>query len=55
MKFTIKKGSEKEKSIYKTLYIQKNLNEKIEKLAKENDTSWNRVVISMIEACLEEE
>ena len=28
--------------------------DKIEKIAAENDTSWNNVVISMIESCLAE-
>lgn len=55
MKFEVKKTKEKETSIYKTLYIKQRLADKIEKLAKDNNTSFNNVVISMIEACLYEE
>lgn len=55
MKFEVKKTKEKETSIYKTLYIKQRLADKIEKLAKDNNTSFNNVVISMIEACLDEE
>ena len=55
MKFEIKKTKEKESAIYKTLYIKQNLVEKINEIAKQNNTSWNNVVISMIEACLESE
>ena len=52
MNFKIKATQAKEESIYKTLYIKKNLADKIDLLAKENNTSWNNVVISMIESCL---
>ncbi len=55
MKFVPKKTKEKVLSIYKTLYIKEELVKQIEKIAKDNDTSFNNVVISMIEACLEED
>jgi len=55
MKFTVKKTQGKEPSTYKTLYIKESLVQKVEEIAKENDTSWNNVVISMIESCLAED
>ncbi|MDD6237189.1 MAG: hypothetical protein PUB00_07390 [Clostridiales bacterium] len=55
MNFKIKPTQAKEESIYKTLYIKKKLADQIDRIAKENDTSWNNVVISMIESCLTEE
>lgn len=54
MNFEIKKTQEKEESVYKTLYIKKKQADVIDALAKANNTSWNNIVISMIEACLEE-
>ena len=55
MKFIIKKTKEKITSLYKTLYIKEVLVKEIEIIAKENDTSFNNVVISMIEYCLDNE
>ena len=55
MKFIIKKTKEKITSLYKTLYIKEVLVKEIELIAKENDTSFNNVVISMIEYCLDNE
>ena len=52
MKFEIKRTRDKEACIYKTLYIKKTLSEQIEKIASEHRTSYNNVVVSMIEACL---
>ena len=52
MNFTLKKTKGKKPSIYKTLYIQQELSDKIEIIASNNQTSWNNVVISMIESCL---
>lgn len=52
MKFVPKKTKEKEKTTYKTLYLKENLVNEIEKIAKENDTSFNNVVVSMIETCI---
>jgi len=54
MKFVIKNTREKEISLYKSLYIKEELVKKIEQIAKENDTSFNNVVISMIEHCLKD-
>ena len=55
MKYTIKKTKEKEPSTYKTLYIKESLVQQLEKIAKEHHTSWNNVVISMIESCLSDD
>ena len=55
MAFTLKKTKEKELSVYKSLYIKEDLAKKVEKIAKDNETSFNNVIISMIEECLKEE
>ena len=52
MKFIPKNTKKKEESIYKSLYIKEELSKKIEDIAKTNNTSYNNVVISMIEFCL---
>ena len=55
MSFEIKKTKNKTESLYKTLYISKELETKILQIAKDNGTSFNNVVISMIEHCLKED
>lgn len=55
MDFKIKPTKEKEESVYKSIYIKKRLVEQIDEIAKENKTSFNNVVISMIQACLEDD
>lgn len=52
MTFVPKNTKEKESSLYKSLYIKEELVKKIEEIAKINNTSFNNVVISMIEYCL---
>lgn len=52
MKFVPKSTKEKNPSVYKTLYLKEELVKEIEKIAKENDTSFNNVVVSMIETIL---
>ena len=52
MRFEIKQTKNKEACTYKTLYIKKEVSEQIEKIATEYNTSFNNIVISMIEACL---
>ena len=54
MKFVPKKTKEKVSSVYKTLYLKEELFKQVEKIAKENDTSFNNLIVSMIEACLNE-
>ncbi|MBR1936417.1 MAG: hypothetical protein IJ842_01855 [Bacilli bacterium] len=53
--FVPKDTKKKESSIYKSLYIKEELSKKIEEIARINNTSYNNVVISMIEFCLLEE
>lgn len=50
----LKKTQNKEPASYKSLYIKDKLVEKIEKIAIENNTSFNNVIISMIETCLKQ-
>ena len=54
MPFSPKKVKKKVEAGYKTLYLHQNLIDAIEKIAQENDTSFNNVVVSMIEQCLED-
>ena len=55
MEFVLKNTKQKESSVYKSLYIKEELAKKIEEIAKENETSFNNVIISMIEYCLLED
>ena len=55
MKFQIRKHKEKEESVYKTIYLKQTLVEQINEIAKSNQTSFNNVVVSMIETCLEDD
>lgn len=55
MNFVVKKTRQKETSLYKSLYIKEDLVKEIEKIAKEHNTSFNNVVISMVEHCLKDE
>ena len=52
MKFVPKDTKKKETTIYKSLYIKEDLVKKVEEIAKINNTSFNNVVVSMIEYCL---
>lgn len=54
MPFVPKKTKQKVDSRYKTIYLRQSLIEEIEKIARENNTSFNNVVVSMIEQCLED-
>lgn len=55
MKFDLKPTKEKEPSVYKTLYLKRSVAVRLEEIAAENKTSFNNVVVSMIESCLKEE
>ena len=55
MPFIPKETKKKKQSVYKTLYISQETAERVEKIAAENDTSFNNVVVSMIEHCLRED
>ena len=54
MGFQMKPTRKKVPSVYKSLYINEQLAERVEQMAKENETSFNNVVIGMIEHCLAE-
>lgn len=49
MAFQPKATKEKVKAGYKTLYITDELAEKVSTLAKKHDTSFNNIVISILE------
>lgn len=53
MSFVPKQTINKETAIYKSLYIKEKLVFIIDKIAKKHNTSFNNVIISMIEKCLE--
>ncbi len=52
MKFVPKETKKKENTVYKSLYIKEELVKKVEEIAKTNNTSFNNVIVSMIEFCL---
>ena len=52
MAFKPKTTKKKVATTYKSIYIKEELVKQIEKIAKDNKTSFNNVVISMIEECL---
>ena len=54
MAFQPRETKDKVKSRYKTLYLSETLIEQIEQTAANNETSFNNVVVSMIEHCLNE-
>lgn len=54
MGFKIKSTKKKIPATYKSLYIRNDLVKAIDLIAKENNTSFNNVLISMIESCLED-
>ena len=55
MTYKIKKTKKKVEAQYKTLYISVALADQITQIAGDNDTSFNNIVISMIESCLEDD
>lgn len=54
MPFKPKETRNKVKSVYKTLYVSQTLVDAIDAMAAENKTSFNNIVVSMIEYCLAE-
>ena len=52
MDYVVRQTRQKDPASYKSLYIKDDLLKEVEKIAKENSTSFNNVVISMIEACV---
>ena len=55
MAFTIKPTKRKMESVNRSIYLSKEVHDKVLKIAAENDTSFSNVVVSMIEYCLKEQ
>lgn len=55
MAFVPKVTKNKVEAGYKTIYLRQTLIDAIDQIAQENSTSFNNVVVSMIERCLEDE
>ena len=45
----------KKESVNRSIYLSKEVHDKVLKIAAENDTSFSNVVVSMIEYCLKEQ
>lgn len=54
MPFVPKKTRKKVEAGYKTIYLRQAIIDELERIADANDTSFNNIVVSMIERCLEE-
>ena len=52
MDFVVRQTRQKDPASYKSLYIKDSLLKEVEKIAEQCNTSFNNVVISMIEACI---
>jgi len=44
----------KGEAAYKTIYLRQRLIDQIDQIAAENETSFNSIVVSMIEQCLKD-
>ena len=55
MPYSFMKNKKKVPSSYKTLYLSNTLIDKVNQIAEEHQTSFNNVVVSMIEYCLNSE
>ena len=55
MSFKIRDTENKANARYKTIYLSLDTIKKIDAIAAENNTSFNNIVVSMIEYCLEDE
>ena len=55
MPFVPKETKKKVSAGYKTIYLRQSVIDAVDKIAKENNTSFNNVVVSMIERCLEDQ
>lgn len=55
MSFKPKQTKRKVEAGYKTIYLRQSVIDAVEQIAKDNSTSFNNVVVSMIERCLEED
>ncbi len=55
MAISLNYKKQKVKASYKSLYLKDELIEKVDKIAKINDSTFNGVVTNMIEYCVENE
>lgn len=55
MAISLNYKKQKVKASYKSLYLKDELIEKVDKIAKDNDSTFNRVVANMIEYCVNNE
>ena len=55
MAFIPKEPRKKVEAGYKTVYMSQELIDRVTQIAKENNLSFNSVVVSMIEHCLQED
>ena len=44
----------KVKASYKSVYLKNDLIEKVEEIARKNNTSFNNIIVRMIEHCVKE-
>ena len=54
MPFEPKKTRKKMESAYKSIYLRQTVIDELDKLAAKYETSFNNIVASMIEQCLED-
>ena len=55
MSIYINMKKNKVEASYKTVYLRNDLIEKLDKIAKDNNTSFNNVVVNMLEYCTNED
>lgn len=46
---------QKVKASYKSLYLRNDLIEQVEQIAQKNNTSFNNIIVRMIEYCVKED
>ena len=54
MPFEPKKTRNKVESAYKSIYLRQTVIDELDKLAAKHNTSFNNIVVTMIEQCLED-
>lgn len=54
MPFQPKKTRHKVESAYKSIYLRQTVIDEIDKLAAKHNTSFNNIVVTMVEQCLDE-
>ena len=55
MSIYINMKKNKVEASYKTVYLKNDLIDKLDKIAKDNNTSFNNVVVNMLEYCTNED